>query len=358
MITVKMIEKFRNDSGKIIGYRLQDVNGQTQDMQASDLKNAIKNGIIKVSNLTLTSDNRLVDTAEVTLTNVNLSDKEFVECTRNVLAELKNYSLPTQGAKAGLTDKQRMLLLSMAICIICQDKVTPADKYVKTIKFASENINDFYKIQAYATSNPTKFLDFISRHPLIKVEPIEMFKEALKNSRPFDNVTNYVIYKGMMLEKVLASRMIAVSNQNHMCCDFDLVKKYDDSSLNSSELVDVLIVSCKTDEEEQKLRDEIKENKRRREEGLPPIHPNNATRTTPFCCANIAKGKGKVLIEFTWCLDISKYDLDNNRWNSVNIIKASGGQAIKELKSFNDIPEALGAVLNLREFALSSLGIK
>lgn len=42
MIKVKCIQKFRNKQGKIIGYRLQDVNGQTQDILANNLKEAIK----------------------------------------------------------------------------------------------------------------------------------------------------------------------------------------------------------------------------------------------------------------------------------------------------------------------------
>ena len=64
MITVKCIEKFRSNSGQIIGYRLQDINGQTQDATSKNLKNAIKNGQIHVINLKLTSDNRIVDTTE------------------------------------------------------------------------------------------------------------------------------------------------------------------------------------------------------------------------------------------------------------------------------------------------------
>lgn len=64
MITVKCIEKFRNTSGQIIGYRLQDINGQTQESSAANLKKAIRNNQVHVVNLTLTSDNRLVDTNE------------------------------------------------------------------------------------------------------------------------------------------------------------------------------------------------------------------------------------------------------------------------------------------------------
>ena len=61
MIQAKCIQKFRDNSNKIYGYRLQDINGQTQDVKAEELKSAIRNKQIHIVNLTLTSDNRLVD---------------------------------------------------------------------------------------------------------------------------------------------------------------------------------------------------------------------------------------------------------------------------------------------------------
>ena len=64
MIQAKCIQKFRNKQNQIIGYRLQDLNGQIQDVTPDNLKNAIKNKQIHIVNLTLTSDNRLVDTTE------------------------------------------------------------------------------------------------------------------------------------------------------------------------------------------------------------------------------------------------------------------------------------------------------
>ena len=64
MIQAKCIEKFRDKNGNIYGYRLRDINGQTQDVKPENLKQAIKNKQIHVVNLTLTSDNRLVDSSE------------------------------------------------------------------------------------------------------------------------------------------------------------------------------------------------------------------------------------------------------------------------------------------------------
>ena len=61
MIAVRCIEKFRDKNNVIIGYRLQDSQGVTKDVYPDQLKVAIRNQQITVINLTLTSDNRLVD---------------------------------------------------------------------------------------------------------------------------------------------------------------------------------------------------------------------------------------------------------------------------------------------------------
>lgn len=54
--------KFRDKSGKIVGYRLFDQESmQMQDIEAYVLKSQIASGNIKVANLQLTSDGRLVD---------------------------------------------------------------------------------------------------------------------------------------------------------------------------------------------------------------------------------------------------------------------------------------------------------
>lgn len=90
MITVKCIEKFRNSSGQIIGYRLQDINGQTQDATSDALKKAIKTKQIHVVNLTLTSDNRLVDSNEKQLQSKALGkslpqDELSIKCAKAMI---------------------------------------------------------------------------------------------------------------------------------------------------------------------------------------------------------------------------------------------------------------------------------
>lgn len=78
MIQAKCIQKFRDKAGKIYGYRLIDLNGNTQDVQPDNLKTAIRNKQIQVVNLTLTSDNRLLDTKEKQLQSKALGEAPIV----------------------------------------------------------------------------------------------------------------------------------------------------------------------------------------------------------------------------------------------------------------------------------------
>lgn len=67
MIICKCIEKNRDKRGNILSYVLLDTNGVTITIKSKELKNAIVKGAVGVLNLTLTSDNRLVDGANTKL---------------------------------------------------------------------------------------------------------------------------------------------------------------------------------------------------------------------------------------------------------------------------------------------------
>lgn len=77
MLVVEQIKKFRDNNDNIIGYRLRDFtpNGTTQDVKADILKQKIKEGKVIVTNLTLTSDNRLIDKAAEKLESKQLGPK-------------------------------------------------------------------------------------------------------------------------------------------------------------------------------------------------------------------------------------------------------------------------------------------
>lgn len=70
MITCRCVTKHRDNNGKIIGYKLQDLQGVIRDVKPDQLKRAIKLNKIIVENLQLTKDDRLVDTKSQSLSDV------------------------------------------------------------------------------------------------------------------------------------------------------------------------------------------------------------------------------------------------------------------------------------------------
>lgn len=64
MIQAKCIQKFKDKAGRVIRYKLIDLNNNSLEIQACQLKKLIKNNQINVINLKLTSDNRLIDYSE------------------------------------------------------------------------------------------------------------------------------------------------------------------------------------------------------------------------------------------------------------------------------------------------------
>ena len=61
MIQAKCIEKFRDKTGKIYGYKLIDIDDKTIEISAKNLKDAIEKNQINVINLKLSSDKKLID---------------------------------------------------------------------------------------------------------------------------------------------------------------------------------------------------------------------------------------------------------------------------------------------------------
>ena len=61
----KCLHKYRDKNSNIIGYGLIDIQGKPYKVSSNDLKQAIKQGRVYVVNLTLTTDNRLVDGASI-----------------------------------------------------------------------------------------------------------------------------------------------------------------------------------------------------------------------------------------------------------------------------------------------------
>lgn len=68
-ITCKYAEKYRDRSGNISGYLLIDIYGNQLAIKKRELKKKIRSRELKVVNLTLTKDGRLIDKAEPRMLN-------------------------------------------------------------------------------------------------------------------------------------------------------------------------------------------------------------------------------------------------------------------------------------------------
>ena len=93
MIQALCLQKFRNKNNQIIGYRLQDRNGNTLDVKSEYLKQAIKNKQINILNLTLTSDNKLID-KEYKSQKVQKVQKTQKNNLKNIIAKISVLGTP------------------------------------------------------------------------------------------------------------------------------------------------------------------------------------------------------------------------------------------------------------------------
>lgn len=60
MLKIKCIKVFRDEHNRIIGYRIIDEHKRVNDVMADQLKEAIRSKTVTCTNLTLTTDNRLI----------------------------------------------------------------------------------------------------------------------------------------------------------------------------------------------------------------------------------------------------------------------------------------------------------
>lgn len=87
----RCVRRFRNKSNVIVGYRLIDSSGKTKDVGADALKKALRNNVIQVSNLSLTTDNRIISlNIKDTIKKQSINHKEFgpFEVTQELIDSL------------------------------------------------------------------------------------------------------------------------------------------------------------------------------------------------------------------------------------------------------------------------------
>ena len=122
MIVCKCIEKIRNKSNIIIGYKLCDENNVYIDMNPNQLKLAMKSGQIRVHNLKLTEDNRIIDSKQTLTTKPDTDKTKRPSTVESVLrkSKLLGYTIEEvkgytgQVVKVIYTNKERD---SLIICI-------------------------------------------------------------------------------------------------------------------------------------------------------------------------------------------------------------------------------------------------
>ena len=104
MLKVRVVKKYHDAKGILIGYTIQDESGKTMDVHKDQLKNAVANGQCEVVNMTLTSDGRLIGSAN------KKSDKQKVNAFVHERNGEELLQIFTNGKRvvAGLVDQKEL----------------------------------------------------------------------------------------------------------------------------------------------------------------------------------------------------------------------------------------------------------
>lgn len=170
MIVAKYVKKLRTPLGKITGYWLQDGNGQSKFISSDRLKDAIRAGQIKVTNLTLTKDNRLVGSKEeVSTKNSTIEkvcnylgfeyiDKLVIDRSAAMHCSYKDYTSPEKEIM-GLTLKINIVVKDEKVKIALQhDNFEIAEM---TVDMCKSILNKMSKDTSYYKENVREFLDIL-----------------------------------------------------------------------------------------------------------------------------------------------------------------------------------------------------
>lgn len=92
MTTAKCIQKIRGNNNKIIGYKLQDEKGNEKVFEPKFIKEQIQAGCLEITNLALTSDNRLIaKTPEVSITDTQPTSQNALSKEQADTDSIQNY---------------------------------------------------------------------------------------------------------------------------------------------------------------------------------------------------------------------------------------------------------------------------
>ena len=122
MLTVRMIKKFHDKNGKLVGYTLRNENNPTEVMNVTkeQLKAAIMNGQCEVVNMTLTSDGRLLGSAS-NKPKINVMTQEqhaqlHLEQKQRAIAKLEEQRRQEEAQRRAEEERRRQLEAQLAHC--------------------------------------------------------------------------------------------------------------------------------------------------------------------------------------------------------------------------------------------------
>lgn len=189
MIQAKCLKKYRDKNNRIIGYLLQDINGNTREyIDETDaslvgryiqcvnggipaLKQQIRDGFLNVVNLTLTSDNRLVDASEESFKAdmKTIAEQKVAEEAKRkrqeALTGLKNRFEKEAGTGSGTFGK-----LSKSIAVLNElrfsnegslRRISPAVGEMYIYEFEDINGRKVKKVKRDRSGQPVKNPDYI-----------------------------------------------------------------------------------------------------------------------------------------------------------------------------------------------------
>lgn len=167
MIICTCIHKFRDNSGKITGYRLQD-STSIKDVTPDVLKRAVASGLVQVTNLTLTSDNRLVENSKESRSQLKKSYHINKQDTTN--KKVVNYDVKiAEKLKAVPISKEKFM--DMLLIYLKSRKVW------KKARISDDIIDDIkYDIESYEEYLENKDYNMATFHIIVTLLTLHNFK--------------------------------------------------------------------------------------------------------------------------------------------------------------------------------------
>lgn len=148
---VKCIAKKKDKNGVITQYKVQDINGKVIEVTPQQLKDAIKNKKVECVNLTLTSNNRLVNKAKYVKSVIPSDKKRVIEDTKGLCVKqegmnVDNVKVNEDKQKEDSVKKIKMtktMILDKIVEVVNNKKDLSAEDFIKIVEpICRKNIMD------------------------------------------------------------------------------------------------------------------------------------------------------------------------------------------------------------------------